>query len=77
MAICWKEHAGFRYLKSNNIAICIDDIKKIDQTLRMILKNPSCLIEYANKAIEFGKINHDHEKIKKSFMADLESFVKN
>ena len=77
MAICWKEHSGFRYLKNNNIAICIDDIKKIDQTLRMILKNPSCLIEYANKAIEFGKINHDHEKIKKSFMGDLESFAKN
>ena len=75
MAICWKEHSGFRYLKNNNIAICIDDIKKIDQTLRMILKNPSCLIEYENRAIEFGKINHDHEKIKKSFMEDLESYV--
>lgn len=77
MAICWKEHSGFRYLKNNNIAICIDDIKKIDQTLRMILKNPSCLIEYANKAIEFGEINHDHEKIKKAFMSDLESYVEN
>ena len=55
----------------------MDNAKKIEQTLNMILKNPSILIDYANKAIEFGKINHDHEKIKKSFMADLESYVKN
>ena len=76
MAICWKKHSGYIYLKENDVAICIDDTEKIEKTLRTIISEPDMIINYANKAIEFGKKNHQEQDIRKSFMIDLESFVK-
>lgn len=76
MAICWRKHSGYIYLKENDIAICIDDERKIDYTLKKILLDPNILIDYANKALKFGIEHHQYEDIKRTFMKDLESFVK-
>lgn len=72
MAICDRKQAGFAYLKRNNAAICIDDTKELDQTLRSIINNPKELIQYQKNAFELGRKAHDkvciQEGIKHDFM---------
>jgi len=76
MAICWNQHSGYIYLKKNDIAICVDSEKKIPEAIQSIVDHSEQIIEYAAKAKIFGLANHQQEIIKKEFMGDIESFVK-
>lgn len=75
MAICWKQHSGYIYLKKHDIAICVDSVDKIPDAIGDLISNPEKIIDYAEKARQFGLENHQQEDIKKAFMADLESFI--
>lgn len=77
MAISWKEHAGLKYLKKNDAAICIDDLSKLEEELKKIVDCPEVLIEYANKAWECGKQNHQIRKIRLKLFDDFNELVKN
>ena len=74
MAICWKEHAGYRYLKQNGLAICIDDLSSICQVLTQCLENKEIIVSYALVARDFGMENHQISNITEGFRCDLESF---
>jgi hypothetical protein len=74
MAISWKEHAGLKYLKKNDAAICIDDLSNLNEALKMIVDHPEILIEYANKAWECGKRNHQIAHIRKGLNKDFAGF---
>lgn len=75
MAICWNQHSGYIYLKKNDIAICVDSVNKIPNAIESIIRNPEQIVDYANKAREFGLKYHRKEDIKNEFMADLEYYV--
>lgn len=69
MAVCWKEHAGYKYLRENDAAFCIDAYDKILPQLQQIVENPRLISEYASKAHQCGLTNHNKEKYKvKSFL---------
>jgi len=72
MALCWQEHAGYKYLKENDAAFCISDYSDILPTLQMICDEPSIIQNYARKAYECGKSNHSKDKIQSQL---LNSFI--
>lgn len=63
MAICWDEHAGYKYLKANDAAFCIPSYDKILTTLQELVDNPELIQQYAEKAYKCGVLNHSREKI--------------
>ena len=71
MAICDKGQAGYSYLKEEDIAICIDDLKNIESTLNNICENPHVINEYSEKARKCGINNHQKEMIQKDMMSEF------
>lgn len=71
MAISWKDHAGLKYLQKEDAAFCIDDISTLQQVIQNIANNPEMIIDYANKAWECGKRNHQIDFIRKSLYEDF------
>lgn len=71
MAISWDKHSGYTYLKKEGAAICINKVKDIEKTLQYIDGNPEILSEYANKAFECGKKNHQINDIQKIIKTDF------
>lgn len=63
LAICWDKHAGYQYLKENDAAFCVDDVKKIEPQLHRLAQQPELICEYAQKAWNCGKQNHQRELI--------------
>lgn len=56
--------APMEYFAQTGAAICITQKEKIEENLRMISESPEILTEYATRAYECGKENHDGEKIR-------------
>lgn len=75
MAICWNQHSGYIYLKKHDIAICVDSVDKIPSAIDSLISDPEQIIDYADKAKDFGLKHHQRENIRKEFMADLESYM--
>lgn len=71
MAVSWNKHSGYRYLKKQDAAICIDNIKSIENTLVNIYNNKHMISEYAEKAWKCGFENHTIEKIKLELLNDF------
>ena len=59
LAIAWEEHAGLKYLKNNDAAICVTDINEIEATLSEIVRNPDILKDYQKKAYACCEKNHN------------------
>ena len=76
MAICDKKQAGGSYLRRNECAICIHDLKQIESVLRNIVDHPNQLIKMQNKAFEVGHKNHLQENITRDLINDFESLCK-
>lgn len=76
MAICDKKQAGGSYLRRNECAICIHDLKQIESVLRNIVDHPNQLIKMQNKAFEVGRKNHLQENITRDLINDFESLCK-
>ena len=62
MAVAWKEHSGLTYLKKEDAAICIDNLKSIYSVLSNICNDHSLLYKYKLKAHDCLSRNHN-EKI--------------
>lgn len=81
MAICWKEHTGYKYLKENDAAFCIDSYDQIYYDLKEICDHPSLISLYANKAFECGRKNHNkpnmQNKIKQHFSHIISTYNNN
>ena len=56
--------APMEYFAQTGAAICVTKKEKIEESLQMILKSPEILAEYAARAYECGKENHDGDKIR-------------
>jgi hypothetical protein len=75
MAICWDKSSPFKYLKSEDAAICVADGNAIEKELQRIIKDPTIIKQYADKAWLCGVRNHSKSKVISSFKTDLESLI--
>lgn len=76
MAICDDKQAGGSYLRRNDCAICVHDLKRIDAVLNSILARPEQLIEMQHKAFEVGRKYHLQENITRDLINDFEGLCK-
>jgi len=76
MAIGWQEAASIDYLIKNDAAIVATNEEEIFEQLEKMVSNPSIITEYAKKAWDCGKKNHQIDEIQKRLLKDLESLVK-
>ena len=75
MAICDKKQGGYEYLKSENAAICIDDLKKLKSVLQGVVENPDVIDEYRVLAKECVLRNHDFNAISGAVKSDFLSVI--
>ena len=75
LAVAWGEHTGMKYLKENDAAICIENIKDIETTLKQIVDNPEIITEYSKKALALGHKNHSIDNIRKSLAQDFNELL--
>lgn len=75
LAICSKESSPYKYLKSEDAAICVADVSEIKKTLQHLLEFPEQINEYAIKAWECGVRNHDVKIVTKDLHADFKSMI--
>ncbi len=75
MAICWEKNNGWNYLKNEDAAICLSDYSQILPKLKEITDNPSILADYAYKAYDCGRRNHNREKIQKQICEKFNKIV--
>lgn len=75
MAVCWDQSSPYLYLKKQDAAICISDIKDLYGVLERIMKRPEMLNEYARKAWDCGERNHKIEKVNEDFRKDFNSLI--
>lgn len=71
VAICWDGSSPYKYLRSQDAAICISRPSMIKDTLLRIIYAPSLINEYAYKAWQCGKRNHNAKEILEKFKQDL------
>jgi len=68
--------ASTDYLKNNDAAIVVNDEKKVEETLRFIIKQPLLINQFAQKAWNCGCKNHQIENIQKNIYNDFKKTVK-
>lgn len=76
MAISWKEHAGLKYLRNEDAAICVDDLSNLYSTLLELVEKPELIKIYAEKAWHCGKKNHEMKEISNSIHDDFNKYRK-
>lgn len=76
LAVCWKEHTGYKYLHDNDAAFCVDSYVDILPRLRKIADNPALIADYARKAYECGRSHHDRDDIQKYILDEFGIVVK-
>lgn len=64
LALGNEDTAPMEYFAQTGAALCVTQKEKIEETLRRISESPEILAEYAARAYECGKENHDGEKVR-------------
>ncbi|WP_426350442.1 glycosyltransferase [Alloiococcus sp. CFN-8] len=75
MAIGWEDAASIDYLIKNDAALIANCENKIYDLLQKIKTNNDILEEYANKAWNCGKRNHQINEIQKKLYQDLKLMI--
>ena len=75
LAVAWEEQTGLKYLKSQDAAVCITDVKRLEAELRLLVSNPDQILSYAEKARNCGIQNHDICRIQKKLYHELTRLV--
>lgn len=76
LAIGPESQAGIAYLKANDAAICVNDMKELGLAVRNLVGNTELLKEYSKKANQLGKKNHNRIEIDKMIKTDFYNVVK-
>lgn len=78
LAVCWDQHAGYQYLKENELAFLASDPEEIEPLLINIVNNPELVNIYSKKAWEFAKKKHSRkfiqDQINSTFRKIVEKF---
>lgn len=75
LAIGMPDVASIDYLIKNDAALVANDQETITSHLNNLTRNPDLISEYADKAWECGKRNHQIEDIQRNLYNDLKSLV--
>lgn len=74
-AIGWKEHCACQYLKANKAAVVSTSENEIKSDLMRMVENKDIILDFANKAHEFGKDNLQKEIIQTQMKRDFERII--
>lgn len=77
MAICWSEHSGYKYLRENDAAFCIDHYAGIYPQLKEICDNPELISLYAAKAQAVGRSNHNRTDVQSKLLHSFRQIIDN
>ena len=58
LAIGWKEAASIEYLVENDAAVVVDDVEKIEETLRSLFKDKNSILDYGLRGWKCGEEKH-------------------
>lgn len=72
-AIGDKDIAPIVYLRDNDCAVIVNEYSEIQSKLSELAENPEKISEYAKKAFNTGKKNHNEENIKRIF---IDTFIR-
>lgn len=75
MAVCPEIQSGYRYLRDEDAAICIDDEKQIIHVLKKITEHPEMIEQYREKAWKCGINNHKKEELQNKLERELLKYV--
>lgn len=75
LAIADREQAGLAYLKRNDIAFTITDLRQVDGWLKQLVENPQIICEYSRKAYDFCVNEHSKIKVQKQIQKDFETYT--
>lgn len=76
LAICPPINAGWRYLKENDGALCIQNPVDVEEAVRELSTVPEQRRHYKEKAVELLRKNHDECRVKQELMEDLRMLAK-
>lgn len=74
-AVCPKMNSGWQYLKEQNAAMCVDDIKKLESSLRKITESKLLRTKLRENSSNCLVINHDINKIQSSLYKDFNQAI--
>ncbi len=77
LAAGWEETGGIEYLSDHDAAVTITDEKEIKNTVKELVNNPARINEYARKAFECGRRNHQLDHIRDGLQKDIEKTCTN
>ena len=75
MAVCWEGHAAYQYLKEKDAAITASSKTEIAEKFKLLSENPMMVFQYARKAYECGKKNHQREQIQEMLLNDFSKVI--
>lgn len=71
LAIGPRTQAGISYLKTNDAAVCVSDLRELYGTVSALAEDPERIREYSEKALRLGKKNHDRQRIEDGLRKDF------
>lgn len=67
--------AGIAYLREHGAAACVCDPKDLSSTVRELVDHPELIRDYAQRAHQLGKQNHDRAVIEKHLKQDFREVI--
>lgn len=77
LAIGPDTQAGISYLKENDAAICVNDLKELYDHVNSLIDNPDLINAYALKANQLGRKKHQKADIEKNIRLDFYDVISN
>lgn len=75
MMVCDERQSTYRYLKKDNLAIFVNSLENIEDTLTDIYDNKTVIDEKRNKAFIYGKENHSIEIVSNTLYSDFINII--
>jgi hypothetical protein len=66
---------GISYLKENDAAVCVTDLKELNLAVSNLVTHFDVIEEYSKKANKLGMQNHQKDKIEKNLRQDFHDVV--
>ena len=75
MAVGPSNQGGIAYLKENDAAVCVTDLKELNLAVSNLVTHFDVIDEYSKKANKLGMQNHQKDKIEKNLRQDFHDVV--
>lgn len=71
LAVGPADQGGMAYLKDNDAAVCVNNIKELPEKVRALVENKDLIVSYSEKANQLGKKNHMKADIERGLRKDF------